>query len=197
MTKQDFIDLLKRKFSSLIMILIPAFVIMLVIGALIWGLGYMIPEEWTAKISFYINNPSELRKLGEGSEWLFIAIQGIRGRIHIRLLERLGTHHTRPRNREPDCYGTFEASGNFASPENRSRINHTAFRQRGVRRRVHDVLHDILAARVARRCCVLSCGTDETQAPSAVVGVPSWTRSGNGGSVAHGCRFCWRIDAVG
>ena len=75
MTKQDFIDLLKRKFSSLIMILIPAFVIMLVIGALIWGLGYMIPEEWTAKVSFYVNNPSELRKLGEGSEGLFIAIQ--------------------------------------------------------------------------------------------------------------------------
>ena len=65
MTKQDLINLLKRKFSSLVMILIPAFVIMLVIGA----------EEWLAEISYYIDNPSELRKLGEGSEWLFVAIQ--------------------------------------------------------------------------------------------------------------------------
>lgn len=75
MTKQDFIHLLKRKFSSLIIILIPAFVITLILGALIWGFGFMIPEEWTAEISRYVQNPQELRKLGEGSEWLFIAIQ--------------------------------------------------------------------------------------------------------------------------
>ena len=75
MTKQDLINLLKRKFSSLIMILIPAFAIMLVIGGIIWALRFMIPEEWLAEISYYIDNPSELRKLGEGSEWLFVAIQ--------------------------------------------------------------------------------------------------------------------------
>ena len=75
MTKQDLINLLKRKFSSLVMILIPAFAIMLVIGGIIWALRFMIPEEWLAEISYYIDNPSELRKLGEGSEWLFVAIQ--------------------------------------------------------------------------------------------------------------------------
>ena len=75
MTKQDLINLLKRKFSSLVMILIPAFVIMLLIGGLIWALRFTIPEEWLAEISYYIDNPSELRKLGEGSEWLFVAIQ--------------------------------------------------------------------------------------------------------------------------
>ncbi|MBR1657278.1 MAG: TVP38/TMEM64 family protein [Synergistaceae bacterium] len=75
MKKQDLINLLKRKFSSLIMILIPAFVITLIIAGLIWCFGSMIPEEWTAEISYYIENPSELRKLGEGSEWLFILVQ--------------------------------------------------------------------------------------------------------------------------
>lgn len=75
MTKQDLINLLKRKFSSLVMILIPAFVIMFVIGGIIWALRFTIPEEWLAEISYYIDNPSELRKLGEGSEWLFVAIQ--------------------------------------------------------------------------------------------------------------------------
>ena len=75
MTKQDLINLLKRKFSSLIMILIPAFAIMLVIGGIIWALRFMIPEEWLAEISYYIDNSSELRKLGKGSEWLFVAIQ--------------------------------------------------------------------------------------------------------------------------
>ena len=75
MTKQDFINILKRKFSSLIMILIPAFVITLIIGGLIWAFRFMIPAEWLAEISYYVDNPSELRKLGEGSEWLFILIQ--------------------------------------------------------------------------------------------------------------------------
>lgn len=75
MTKQDFISLLKRKFSSLIMILIPAFAITLIIGGLIWALRPLIPAEWLAEISHYVDNPSELRKLGEGSEWLFILIQ--------------------------------------------------------------------------------------------------------------------------
>ena len=75
MTKQDFINLLKRKFSSLIMILIPSFVITVIIGGLIWAFRFVIPEEWLAEISYYVDNPSELRKLGEGSEWLFILIQ--------------------------------------------------------------------------------------------------------------------------
>ncbi len=75
MTKQDFVKLLKRKFSSLIMILIPAFVITVIIGGLIWAFRFVIPEEWLAEISYYVDNPSELRKLGEGSEWLFILIQ--------------------------------------------------------------------------------------------------------------------------
>lgn len=75
MTKQDLINLLKRKFSSLVMILIPAFVITLIIGGIVWALRSFIPAEWLAEISHYIDNPSELRKLGEGSEWLFILIQ--------------------------------------------------------------------------------------------------------------------------
>ena len=75
MTRQDFVDLLKRKLSSLIMILVPAFVITLIIGGLVWLLRGAIPEEWTAEISRYVDNPQDLRKLGEGSEWLFIAIQ--------------------------------------------------------------------------------------------------------------------------
>ena len=75
MTKQDFINLLKRKFSSLIMILIPAFVITLIIGGLLGAFRFMIPAEWLAEISYYVDNPSELRRLGEGSEWLFILIQ--------------------------------------------------------------------------------------------------------------------------
>lgn len=75
MTRQDLIDLLKRKFTSLIMILIPAFVIMLIIGGIILAFRHVIPEEWTAEISRLIDNPQDLRKLGEGSEWLFVAIQ--------------------------------------------------------------------------------------------------------------------------
>ena len=75
MTKQDFVKLLKRKFSSLIMILIPAFIITVIIGGIIWAFRFVIPEEWLAEISYYVDNPSELRKLGEGSEWLFILIQ--------------------------------------------------------------------------------------------------------------------------
>ncbi|MBR4196658.1 MAG: TVP38/TMEM64 family protein [Synergistaceae bacterium] len=75
MTKQDFISLLKRKFSSLVMILIPAFAITLIIGGLVWAFRFMIPAEWLSEISRYIDNPSELRKLGEGSEWLFVLIQ--------------------------------------------------------------------------------------------------------------------------
>ena len=75
MTKQDFISLLKRKFSSLVMILIPAFAITLIIGGFVWAFRFMIPAEWLSEISRYIDNPSELRKLGEGSEWLFVLIQ--------------------------------------------------------------------------------------------------------------------------
>lgn len=75
LTKQDFINILKRKFTSLVMILIPAFLIMLIIGAVLWCLRFVIPESITAQISYYIDNPNELRKLGEGSEWLFVAVQ--------------------------------------------------------------------------------------------------------------------------
>ena len=63
MTRQDFIDLLKRKLSSLVMILIPAFVIMLIIGGLLWAFRHVVPEEWTAEISRLVNNPQDLRKL--------------------------------------------------------------------------------------------------------------------------------------
>ena len=75
MTKKDFIDLLKRKFYSLLMILVPAFVITLIIGGVLWLCRPLIPEEWLSEISHYVENPLELRALGEGSEWLFIAIQ--------------------------------------------------------------------------------------------------------------------------
>ena len=75
MTRQDFIDLVKRKFSQLIMILIPAFAIMLVIAALLWAAKFIVPQEWLESLSYYAHNPSELRKLGEGSEWLFVLIQ--------------------------------------------------------------------------------------------------------------------------
>lgn len=57
------------------MILIPAFAITLIIGGLVWAFRFMIPAEWLSEISRYIDNPSELRKLGEGSEWLFVLIQ--------------------------------------------------------------------------------------------------------------------------
>ena len=57
------------------MILIPAFVITLIIGGLLGAFRFMIPAEWLAEISYYVDNPSELRRLGEGSEWLFILIQ--------------------------------------------------------------------------------------------------------------------------
>ncbi len=75
MTKTEFLSLLKRKFYSLLMVLIPAFVIMLIITAVLWLLRSVIPESLTAQISHYIDNPSELRALGEGSEWLFFLIQ--------------------------------------------------------------------------------------------------------------------------
>ena len=75
MTRSQFISLLKRKFSSLLMVIIPAFIIMLVITGIIWFLRSVIPEEWVAQISHYIDNPSELRELGQGSEWLFVLIQ--------------------------------------------------------------------------------------------------------------------------
>lgn len=57
------------------MILIPAFVIMMIIAGVLWALRSVVPEEWIKEISYYADNPSELRKLGEGSEWIFIAIQ--------------------------------------------------------------------------------------------------------------------------
>ena len=75
MTKSDFISLLKRKFSSLLMVIIPAFIIMIVITGILWLLRSVVPEEWIAQLSHYIDNPSELRSLGEGSEWLFFLIQ--------------------------------------------------------------------------------------------------------------------------
>ena len=75
MTKSDFISLLKRKFSSLLIVIIPAFIIMIVITGILWLLRSVVPEEWIAQLSHYIDNPSELRSLGEGSEWLFFLIQ--------------------------------------------------------------------------------------------------------------------------
>ena len=74
-SKQWFIDLLKRKFSSLIMIIIPAFVIMLILSAILWALKYVLPEGVIESISYYAHHPSELRTLGEGSEWVFILVQ--------------------------------------------------------------------------------------------------------------------------
>lgn len=74
-TKQWFIALLKRKFSSLIMILIPAFIITFVISAVLWALQFILPENVIESISYYAHNPSELRTLGEGSEWVFILVQ--------------------------------------------------------------------------------------------------------------------------
>ena len=75
MTKHEFISLLKRKFYSLIMILIPAFIIMMILALIIWVAKFFVPSEWIETAAYYIDNPSELRKLGEGSEWLFILIQ--------------------------------------------------------------------------------------------------------------------------
>ena len=75
MTKSEFLSLLKRKFSSLLMVVIPAFVIMIVLTGILWLLRSLIPQEWLAQISHYVDNPSELRALGQGSEWLFIMIQ--------------------------------------------------------------------------------------------------------------------------
>ena len=75
MTRQDFIDILKRKFTSLVMILIPAFVIMMIIAGIVWAAKFMLPDSLKAQIMYYVNNPSELRALGEGSEWLFVGIQ--------------------------------------------------------------------------------------------------------------------------
>ena len=74
-SKQWFIDLLKRKFSSLIMIIIPAFFIMLILSAILWALKYVLPEGVIESISYYAHHPSELRTLGEGSEWVFILVQ--------------------------------------------------------------------------------------------------------------------------
>lgn len=75
MNKEQFKSLLKRKFSSLLMVIIPAFVIMAVIAGILWLLRSVVPEELVARIMYYADNPSELRTLGEGSEWLFILIQ--------------------------------------------------------------------------------------------------------------------------
>ena len=75
MTKTEFISLLQRKFSSLLMVIIPAFVIMLVISGILWCLRPLMPESMTAWISHYAQNPLELRELGQGSEWLFFLIQ--------------------------------------------------------------------------------------------------------------------------
>lgn len=74
-TKQFFIELLKRKFSSLIMIIIPAFVITLILSALLWALRFVLPAGILESITYYAHNPRELRTLGEGSEWIFILVQ--------------------------------------------------------------------------------------------------------------------------
>ena len=74
-TKQWIIELLKKKFSSLIMIVIPAFVIMLIISAVLWALKFVLPASILESVSYYAHHPSELRTLGEGSEWIFILVQ--------------------------------------------------------------------------------------------------------------------------
>lgn len=74
-TKQFFIELLKRKFSSLIMIIIPAFIITLILSALLWALRFVLPAGILESITYYAHNPRELRTLGEGSEWIFILVQ--------------------------------------------------------------------------------------------------------------------------
>lgn len=74
-TKQWLTELLKRKFSSLIMIIIPAFAIMLILSALLWSLKFVLPANILESISYYAHHPSELRTLGEGSEWVFILVQ--------------------------------------------------------------------------------------------------------------------------
>ena len=75
---------------------------------------------------------------------------GICGRLHFRFLERLGTHYARPRNRKPYSDGISEITWNISGQENCPRINHSAFRHSDFRRRIYDVLHDILAARTSR-----------------------------------------------
>ena len=74
-TRQWLTELLKRKFSSMIMIIIPAFAIMLILSALLWALRFVLPAGVLESISYYAHNPRELRTLGEGSEWVFILVQ--------------------------------------------------------------------------------------------------------------------------
>lgn len=83
MTTKEFLALLKRKFYSLIMILIPAFVIFLIIAGIVELLPYFLPTEmlasWKNTLVYYSENPVELRNLllekGADAEWIFILIQ--------------------------------------------------------------------------------------------------------------------------
>lgn len=75
MNKNYFISLLKRKFSSLLMVIVPAFIIMAVLTAMLWLLRNILPESITDTVMYYAHNPSELRTLGEGAEWLFVLVQ--------------------------------------------------------------------------------------------------------------------------
>ena len=83
MTRQEFINLLKRKFSSLLMVIIPAFVIMLIIMILLQLLPLFVSEEiiksWEDNFIYYMKNPDALKSMliakGSDSEWIFILAQ--------------------------------------------------------------------------------------------------------------------------
>ena len=83
MTTKEFLALLKRKFYSLLMILIPAFIIFLIIAGIVKLLPYFLPAEmlasWKSTLVYYTENPVELRNLllekGADAEWIFILIQ--------------------------------------------------------------------------------------------------------------------------
>ena len=83
MTKREFLQLLKHKFYSLIMILIPAAVIFLIIAIILMLLPYFLPNEilesWKITLVHYGKNPVELKNLllekGTNAEWIFILLQ--------------------------------------------------------------------------------------------------------------------------
>ncbi len=83
MTNKEFLQLLKRKFYTLMMILIPAFIIFLIIAGIVKLLPYFLPADllasWKSTLVYYTENPIELRNLllekGADAEWIFILIQ--------------------------------------------------------------------------------------------------------------------------
>ncbi len=83
MSTQDFWKLLRRKFYSLLMILIPTGIIFLILALILRLLPYFLPAEmlasWKETLKFYATNPAELKALllakGADAEWIFILIQ--------------------------------------------------------------------------------------------------------------------------